>query len=102
MEVGDLATMPAIPMGYPITVTNWPGEPGVLAKGNTGRLRTASESSTCSTAKSELLETAAGDKVTGVGEPGKKTTRFSNIAVAPRSISFWASESPYQGSATWR
>ena len=37
-----------------------------------------------------------------LASPGKKTTRLSSMAVAPRWISASASLSPYQGSATWR
>src|SRR5580700_11350259 len=85
-----------------MTVTNCPGAPGDLARGRTARPRRASESAACNTARSEVFEEDAGDRFTGVGEPGKKINRLSMVPEAPCSMSFWASESPYQGSATWR
>src|SRR5579864_4244969 len=102
MFAGDFATIPAIPMGYPTTVTCSPGELGDLANGRMGKPLTRLRSCARRIARSDVLDTAAGSRFTGVGEPGKKITRLSRVAEAPRFIKASDSESPYQGSATWR
>src|ERR1700727_1350953 len=100
MPLGDFATIPAMPMGYPMTVTSCPGVLGDFVSGKIARLRTRSVFSARKTARSVVFETEAGDNVTGVGEFGKNTTRLSRVATAPRRIRASDSESPYQGSAT--
>src|SRR5579871_53138 len=97
---GDFATMPAIPIGYPTTVTRSPGALTALASGSEGRPRTRSEFSVLRIAKSDVFDTPAGSTFTGVGEPGKKITRLSREPEAPLRISSSDSGSPNQGSAT--
>src|ERR1700740_1387374 len=102
MLVGDFATMPAIPMGYPITVTCSPGALGDLANGRIGRPRRTSEFGARRMARSEVFETAAGERLTGVGDPGKKITRLSSEAEAPRCSRASDSPSPAHGPAPRR
>ena len=62
-----------------MTVTSCPGDPADLARGSAGKIAERRQNLRArSTARSEVFEADAGDKLTGVGEPGKNTTRLSS------------------------